>query len=66
MRTAENRILDYMREHKKPVTITKMAKYFIVSDSTAKSALASLVKKGIADVVPKSKPFLYRLKADAI
>ena len=62
MRTAEDRILDYMKEHKKPVTISKMAKYFIVSESTAKSALASLVKKGIADVVPKSKPFLYTLK----
>jgi len=62
MLTAEDRILDYMKEHKKPVTITKMAKYFIVSESTAKSALASLVKKDIAVIVPKSKPFLYRLK----
>jgi Mn-dependent DtxR family transcriptional regulator len=51
-----------MKEHKKPVTISKMAKYFIVSESTAKGSLASLVKKGIAEVVPKSKPFLYRLK----
>ena len=64
MRTAEDRILDYMKEHKKPVTITKMAKYFIISESTAKNSLASLVKQGIAEVVPKSKPFLYRLKVD--
>ena len=62
MRTVEQKILDYMSEHKKPVTVSKMAKYFIISESTAKNALASLVKKDIAEVVPKSKPFLYRLK----
>jgi hypothetical protein len=39
MRTVEQKIFDYMSEHKKPVTITKMAKHFIVSESAVKQAL---------------------------
>ena len=62
MRTVEQKILDYMSEHKKPVTITKMAKYFIVSESSAKQALADMVKEGVAIVVPKTKPYQFRLK----
>ena len=62
MRTAEQKILDYMHEHKKPVTITKMAKYFIISESSAKAALAKLVKDGIAEILSGSKPYQYRLK----
>ena len=62
MRTVEQKILDYMSEHKKPVTITKMAKYFIVSESSAKQALAKMVKEGVVEVVTNSKPYQYRLK----
>ena len=62
MRTIREKIFDYMSEHKKPVTISKMAKYFIVSESSAKQALANMVKEGVAIVVPKTKPFQYRLK----
>jgi Fic family protein len=51
-----------MREHKKPVTIKQMTKYFIVNEKSAQRALASLVDRGIAEVVPKSKPFLYGIK----
>jgi Mn-dependent DtxR family transcriptional regulator len=43
-----------MSEHEKPVTVTKMAKYFIVSESSAKQALANMVKEGVAEVVPNS------------
>lgn len=62
MRTIEDKILDYLREHKKPVTIKQMAKYFIASDNAVQRALASLATRGIAEVVPKSKPYLYRIK----
>jgi Mn-dependent DtxR family transcriptional regulator len=62
MRKVEQKIFDYMNEHKKPVTVSKMAKYFIVSESSAKQALADMVKEGVAIVVPKTKPFQYRLK----
>lgn len=62
MRTIEDKILDYLREHKKPVTIKQMAKYFIVNENSAQRALADLAKKDIVQIVPKSKPYLYRLK----
>jgi hypothetical protein len=39
MRTVEQKIFDYIKEYKKPVTITKMAKHFIVSESAVKQAL---------------------------
>ena len=62
MRTVEEKIFAYISEHKKPVTSTKMAKYFIARESSVKQALAKMVKEGVAEVVPNSKPFLYRLK----
>jgi Mn-dependent DtxR family transcriptional regulator len=62
MRTVEQKIFDYMSEYKKPVTITKMAKHFIVSESAVKQALTKMVKEGVAEVVPNSKPYLYKLK----
>ena len=62
MRTIEDKILGYMQEHKKPVTIKQMTKYFIVNENSAQRALANLVSRGIAEVIPKSKPFLYRIK----
>ena len=62
MRTVEQKIFDYMSEHKKPVTISKMAKHFIVSESAVKQALTKMTKNGVVEVVPNSKPYLYRLK----
>ena len=62
MRTTEEKILDYIKEYRKPVTITKMAKHFIVSESAVKQALTKMVKEGIVEIVTHSKPFLYRLK----
>ena len=61
MRTIEDKILEYMREHKKPVTIKQMARYFIVSENSAQRSLADLATKGIVQIVPKSKPYLYRM-----
>lgn len=62
MRKIEDKILDYIREHKKPVTIKQMAKYFIASDNAVQRSLADLVSQDLVQVVPKSKPYLYRLK----
>jgi Mn-dependent DtxR family transcriptional regulator len=58
----KQKIFDYMQEHKKPVTSTKMAKYFIASESSVKQALANMVKKDVLIVIPNSKPYLYKLK----
>jgi Mn-dependent DtxR family transcriptional regulator len=39
-----------------------MAKHFIVSESAVKQALTKMTKNGVVEVVPNSKPHLYRLK----
>lgn len=62
MRTIEDKLLDYLQEHKKSTTIKQMAKYFIASEGAVQRAFASLVCRGLAEVVPKSKPHLYRAK----
>jgi len=62
MRTIEEKLLDYLKEHKKPVTIKQMAKYFIVNEKSVQRALADLASRGVVEVVPKSKPYLYRMK----
>ncbi len=62
MQTIDQKILDYMKKHKKPVTITKITKHFIVSESAVKQTLTKMVKEGIIEIIPKTKPYLYRLK----
>jgi Mn-dependent DtxR family transcriptional regulator len=62
MQTIDQKIFDYMKEHKKPVTITKITKHFIVSESAVKQTLTKMVKEGIIEIIPKTKPYLYRLK----
>jgi Mn-dependent DtxR family transcriptional regulator len=62
MRTIEEKLIDYLNEHKKPVTIKQMAKYFIASDGAVQRAFANLSVKGVVQIVPKSKPYLYRAK----
>jgi Mn-dependent DtxR family transcriptional regulator len=64
MRTVEEKIFDYISEHKKPVTISKMAKHFIASESAVKQALAKMVKESIVEIIPKTKPYQYRLSND--
>jgi Mn-dependent DtxR family transcriptional regulator len=51
-----------MKEYKKPVTITKITKHFIVSESAVKQALAKMVKESLVEIIPKTKPYLYRFK----
>jgi DNA-binding GntR family transcriptional regulator len=64
MRTIEEKILDYMKEYKKPVTITKITKHFIVSESVVKQALAKMVKERLIEIIPKTKPHQHRLSND--
>jgi predicted ArsR family transcriptional regulator len=62
MRKIEDKLLDYLKEHKKPVTIKQMAKYFIASENAVQRSFADLASRGVVEVVPKSKPYLYRMK----
>ena len=62
MRTIEEKLIYYLNEHKKPVTIKQMAKYYIASEGAVQRAFFNLVKREIVKVVPKSKPYLFRIK----
>ena len=64
MRTTEEKILDYIKEYKKPVTITKITKHFIVSESAVKQTLTKMVKEGTIEIIPKTKPHQHRLLND--
>lgn len=61
MRTVRERILDYMGSHKTPVTINKLAKHYIMSDSGALRVMKELIAEGKVEVIP-SKPVQYKLK----
>ena len=61
MQKIEDKLLDYLREHKKPTTIKQMAKYFIASEGAVQRAFASLAAKGMVQIVPNSKPYLYKI-----
>ena len=62
MRKIEDKLLEYLQEHKKAVTVKQMAKYFIASETAVQRAFNDLIAKGAAEIVPKSRPFLYRSK----
>jgi DNA-binding IclR family transcriptional regulator len=59
---SEERILKYMQEHKTPVTIKKMCKHFLMSESSAGRSLINLVHFGLAEVTVVGKSKLYRAK----
>lgn len=61
MRTVEDKVLDYLKEHKKPATIKQLARYYIVSENSVQRALADLSSRGVVQIVPKSRPYLYRI-----
>ena len=61
MRTARERILDYMNTHKSPVTVKRLAKHYIMSDSGVLRVIKELVNEGKVEIIP-SKPLQYRLK----
>jgi Mn-dependent DtxR family transcriptional regulator len=61
MKKIEDKVLDYLKEHKKPATIKQLARYYIVSENSVQRALADLASRNIVQIVPKSKPYLYRI-----
>jgi hypothetical protein len=62
MNPAQEKIWKYLVEHKTPVTRTKLAKYFIMSESKVGSILGGFVKQGIADMSKKGNTKYYRVK----
>ena len=48
---SEQKIWDYLKEHKTPVTIDTLIKRFIVSKSTVSRTLSMLERHGLVDVI---------------
>jgi uncharacterized membrane protein len=64
MTKMEQKVLDYLDSHKRPVTQNQLAKYFIVSSSSISNALTELEAAGLVTVTKQGNTKLYRIKAD--
>jgi Mn-dependent DtxR family transcriptional regulator len=58
----EDKVWDYLVEHKRPVTIKQLAKYFIVSEGSVTRALADFVKRQVVDKIRQGNITLYKIK----
>ena len=61
MKTLKECVFDYLNTHKRPVTITKLAKHFIASDSGIRRVLMELIDEGTVETV-RSRPAQYKIK----
>lgn len=59
---AEEKILNYLVEHKTPVMAGTLAKRFIMSQSRVSTLLKLLHEKGLADVLQIGKNKFYKIK----
>jgi len=62
LRTIEEKVWDYLVEHKRPVTIKQLAKYFIVSEGSVTRALRKFVKGQVVDKIRQGNIILYKIK----
>lgn len=58
----DEKIWEYLRTHKTPVTQEKIAKRFLISKSHAGRALNYFVDNGIAEVIKMGTTKFYRIK----
>lgn len=59
---AEEKILNYLVEHKTPVMAGTLAKRFIMSQSKVSTLLKLLHEKGLADVLQIGNNKFYKIK----
>lgn len=62
--SAEQKIWNYLKEHKTPVTAGTLAKKFIISQSKAYQALALLERSGMAVSFKIGNAKFYRMRRD--
>ena len=58
----EQNLWNYLVSHKTPVTVKKMAKYYICSESRVRNALDKFVERGIVDVTKLGQLRYYKVK----
>lgn len=62
--SAEQKIFDYLRTHKTPVTAGTLAKRFIISQSKSYHALSLLERNGLAVSFNVGSTKFYRINTD--
>lgn len=62
MRTVEENVWDYLVEHKRPVTIKQLAKYFIISEASVTRTLRKFVQNQVVDKICHGNIVLYKIK----
>jgi predicted transcriptional regulator len=62
MRTIEDKVWDYLVEHKAPVSIEALAKRFIVSKSRVGMALRKLVERQVVDCIKIGNKHFHKIK----
>ncbi len=62
MRTIEEKVWDYLVDHKRPVTSKQLAKYFIVTQRSVSRALNKFVEKQVVDKFYQGNVLLYKIK----
>jgi len=62
VRKIEDKVWDYLVEHKRPVTVKQLAKYFIASENAVSRALTEFVKKQVVDKIRQGNVVLYKIK----
>lgn len=56
----EQKVWDYIKEHKTPVSVAQMSKYFIISRSRAQTILALFERNGMVESVSVGKQKFYK------
>lgn len=62
MRKIEDKVWDYLVEHKRPVTVKQLAKHYIVSENSVSRVLSELFKKQVIDKIRQGNVVLYKIK----
>jgi predicted ArsR family transcriptional regulator len=62
MRKVEDKVMEYLQSHKRPVTAKQLAKYYIVNENSVQRALAELAAKEEVAINRDVRPYQYRLK----
>jgi DNA-binding transcriptional ArsR family regulator len=62
VRTIEEKVWDYLVEHKRPVTVKQLAKYYIVSENSVSRVLSEFFKKQVIDKIRQGNVVLYKIK----
>ena len=62
MRKIEDKVWDYLVEHKRPVTVKQLSKYFIASENTVSRTLTEFVKRQVVNKIRQGNVVLYKIK----